>query len=853
MTDPPPASILIVDDEQRNRKLLQALLKPEGYITRCAADGEEALASVAETPPDLILLDIMMPGMDGYEVTARLKANPVTAHIPIIMVTAHIDRDARLAGLAAGAEDFLTKPVDRAELWLRVRNLLRLKAYADFLQNYGTILERQVDERAADLQRFRAAMDSTADAIMLVSRTSMKFVEVNQTVTTMFGYSREELFRMGPSQLNKNALVTLEDMYDAVIAGLHVNRFTESELRRKDGSHLHVEVHRHAHRSGADWIIVVVMRDITERREAEKRLHRMAHFDALTGLPNRTLFFDTLIKTLERASGNGWHLAVLSIDVDHFKNVNDTLGHAVGDDLLRQFGDRLVQCVRIRDTVGRQGGDEFAIILVLEDGQQGASVVAAKIREALRRPFYLQGHEVTVTASIGIAIHPADTADAESLLKYADTAMYRAKQAGRDTSSFFTAQMNTEAMVRLEMETALRKAVENGEFVLYYQPKVNLNSGRIAGLEALIRWQRPGHGLVPPRDFIPLLEETGLIVRVGSWVIATACRQIAAWAASPVGAVAISVNVSGRQFVDGDLDGDVARALQETGIAADLLELELTEGSLMENTGRTIACMRGLKKRGVQISIDDFGTGYSSLAYLRRFPIDKLKIDIAFIRDITRNPDDAAIALAIIRMAHSLKLEVIAEGVETAAQLAYLRRHHCDMIQGYYFSPPVPAEDIERMLLDDKRLPQPAGEAAPPLKSLLLIDDDPDVLATLERLLRQDSYNILLAGSAAEGFDLLALHPVQVILCDQRMPGMGGTVFLEKVKDLYPDTLRIILSGFADLESIMEAINRGAIHRFCTKPVNSVLLRENIREAFRHHALLHQDTRHDEYYAEEVD
>ncbi len=846
MTAPPPASILIVDDEQRNRKLLEALLQPEGYITRSASDGKEALASVAETPPDLILLDIMMPGMNGYEVATHLKSNPATASIPIIMVTAHIDRDSRLAGLAAGAEDFLTKPVDRAELWLRVRNLLRLKAYADFLENYGAILEGQVDERASDLQRFRAAMDATADAIMLVSRTSMRFVEVNNTVTAMFGYSREELFRMGPSRLNDDELTHLEVLYDAVIAGQHVNRFTESELRRKDGSHLHVEVHRHAHRSGADWIIVVVMRDITERKEAEKRLHRMAHFDALTGLPNRTLFFDTLARTLERASGNGWHVAVLNIDVDHFKNVNDTLGHAIGDELLSQFGDRLVQSVRIRDTVGRQGGDEFAVILVLEDGQQGASVVAAKIHAALRPPFHLQGHEVTVTASIGIAIHPADTADAESLLKYADTAMYRAKQAGRDTSSFFTAQMNAEAMARLEMETALRNAVENGEFVLYYQPKVNLASGRIAGLEALIRWQRPGHGLVPPMDFLPLLEETGLIARVGGWVVATACRQIAAWASLPVGPVAISVNVSGRQFIEGDLDGDIAGALLETGIAPDLLELELTEGSLMENTGRTIACMHGLKKLGVQISIDDFGTGYSSLAYLRRFPIDKLKIDIAFIREITRNPDDAAIALAIIRMAHSLKLEVIAEGVETEAQLAYLRRHHCDMIQGYYFSPPVPAADMERMLLDDKRLPLPVGAAALPLKNLLLVDDDPDVLAALERLLRQDGYNILLARSAAEGFELLALHPVQVILCDQRMPNMGGTVFLEKIKDLYPDTLRIILSGYADLESIMEAINRGAIHRFCTKPVNSVLLRDNIREAFRHHALLHLDTRQDE-------
>ena len=848
MNTPAPV-ILIVDDEAQNRKLLEALLQPEGYVTRSVATGKEALSSVAWSRPDLILLDVMMPGMNGYEVARLLKADPITSNIPIIMVTALIDRGARLAGLTAGAEDFLTKPVDRAELWLRVRNLLRLKAYADFLLNYSTILEQQVQERSADLLRFRAAMDTTADAIMLVSRTTMRFVEMNATTCTMFGYTREELFRSGPSRLNDDDGGPLELLYDEVIAGQHAKDFTESVLRRKDGTHMQVEVHRHAHLSGADWIIVVVMRDITERKEAEKRLHHLAHYDALTTLPNRTLFYETLTKTLERAADAGWQIAVLSIDIDNFKTVNDSLGHAIGDELLCQFGDRLVECVRIRDTVGRLSGDEFALILVMDDGQQGATVVAGKIHDAVRVPFLLKGHEVSISVSIGIALHPADDSGAEILLKYADTAMYRAKQAGRDTSRFFTAQMNDEAVARLDMETALRTAVEAGEFVLYYQPKVNLDSGRIAGLEALIRWQRPAHGLVPPKDFIPILEETGLIVRVGSWVIATVCRQIAAWSDAGIGPIPISVNVSGRQFIEGDLESDVTRALRDTGIAADLLELELTEGSLMAHTGRTIASMQALKNLGVQISIDDFGTGYSSLAYLRRFPLDKLKIDIAFVRDITSNPDDAAIALAIIRMAHSLKLEVIAEGVETAAQLAYLRRHHCDLIQGYYFSPPLPMADIEAMMRDDKRLEPPPGEALVPLKTLMLVDDDADMLAALQRLLRQDGYKILMAQSAREGFELLALQPVQVILCDQRMPDMGGTVFLERVKHLYPDTLRIILSGYADLESIMEAINRGAIHRFCTKPLNSLVLRENVREAFRHHALLQDGKLRDEQLA----
>ena len=834
----PAARILIVDDEPQNCKLLETLLRPEGYLTVSAASGEAAFASISQHTPDLILLDVMMPGMDGYQVASRLKASSVTSHIPIILVSALADRSARLAGLDAGAEEYLTKPIDRAELWLRVRNLLRLKAFSDFLKNHSTILEQQVEARATDLLRFRAAMDATADAIFLVSRNSMRFIEINATAVKMLGYTRDELFELGPSQLGAAAPVELEAMYDALIAGHRTNQLSETKLRRKDGSVLQVEVHRHAQRTGTDWTIVDVVRDITERKEAEKRLHHLAHYDALTSLPNRTLLYDNLKKTLAQAVDSDWIVAVLCIDLDHFKIVNDTLGHVIGDELLVQFSNRLVKCVRIRDTVARVGGDEFTLVLVLQNGQQDAAVIANKIREALSAPFDLKGHEVAITASIGIAIHPLDAADSDTLIKYADTAMYRAKQAGRDAYRFFTAEMNAEVSARLDLETALRKAVENEEFVLHYQPQVQLDSGLIVGLEALLRWQRPGHGLVPPKDFIALLEETGLIVRVGAWVIATVCKQIATWIRSSVGPIHVSVNVSGRQFVDRDLYEDVVKAIGDSGIPADLLELELTESSLMVNTGRTIANLDNLKKLGVQISIDDFGTGYSSLAYVRRFPIDKLKIDVSFVRDITTDSDAAAMALAIVRMAHSLKLEVVAEGVETAAQLAYLRRLRCDQIQGYYFSRPLPLPELEEMLRERNSIPVPVSDAGAPLKTLLLIDDEPDVLTVLRRLLCQDGYHILSAQSAAEGFELLAQHSVQVILCDQVMPGMCGTDFLDRVMGMYPDTVRIILSGHNDLESSMDAINRGAIHRFYTKQLDKKILRESVREAFRYHWVL---------------
>jgi len=700
VTPAPASSVLIVDDEERNRKLLQVLLGADGYRTEHAANAEEALIAIARSMPDLILLDVMMPGMNGYELATILKADPITSNIPIIMLTAHVDRSARLLGLKAGAEEFLTKPFEAAELSLRVRNLLRLKVLGDFLKNHATILEEQVQARTADLHRFRAAMDATADAITLVSRATMCFVEVNATACRMLGYEREELFKMGPAQLFADETRQLEQEYDAIIAGGIAYEMKETLVRRRDGSHLLVEVHRHVQRSGADWIIVGVLRDITERKEAEKRLIHMAHYDALTDLPNRTLFFKNLTRILNRAADRGWSGALLCIDLDHFKNINDTRGHALGDELLRQVSHRLIECIRVRDSIARLGGDEFAVILAAHGSQRRAHAVAKRILERLRLPFFVKGSEVTVSASIGIAVFPDDALSAETLVKYADTAMYHAKHAGRDTFRFFTTQMNTDALARLDIETALRKAVDNQEFILHYQPKMQIDGGRVCGLEALLRWQRPGYGLVSPAEFIPVLEDTGLILPVGRWVLEEACRQIAAWRDSPIGRVAVSVNIAGRQFMAGNLEREVIRALESHNVDANLLELELTESSLMANTQSTIKTLQILRNLGVSISIDDFGTGYSSLAYLRRFPVDKLKIDIAFIRGITTNADDAAIVLAIIRMAHTLKLDVIAEGVETTAQLEYLRSHRCDQIQGYYFSRPLPVPELERMLLE---------------------------------------------------------------------------------------------------------------------------------------------------------
>ena len=693
------ATLLIVDDETHVRKLLQILLQNQGYQTQTASSGEEALAMIAQQPPDLILLDIMMPGMDGYEVARHLKTDKATSNIPIIMLSALGEHSARISGLEAGAEDFLSKPVESAELWLRVRNLLRLKAFGDYLKSHSLMLEEQLQQRTIDLERFRSAMDASGDAIFLVNRSSMQLIEFNRRACQVLGYTPEEFLRMTPADLSDQTIEELKGLYDQIIAGTGPIEPAESRIRCKDGSFLEVEVHRQAYKTGDDWIIVGIARDITQRKENDQRMLQMAHYDTLTGLPNRNLFFTTLEMGLTQAALSDWQLAVVTVDLDDFNNVNETWGHLLGDQMLAELAQRLTGCLNVSDTLGRLHGDEFALILMLRQGQADPLQTVERIREVLRLPFQLDGQDTSMTASIGISLYPNDAADAQSLIKQANTARHRAKKIGRDTYRFYTAQMNVEASARQEMENALREAVQQQAFELFYQPKIGLEDGAVCGLEALLRWPRPGQANVSPAVFVPILESMGLITEVGNWVITQVCQKMAEWQRAGQGPLQVAVNVSGQQIIEGDLIASIRQALIDNQIDPHWLEIELTESSLMENTAHTIASLQTLKQLGVKVSIDDFGTGYSSLAYLRRFPIDKLKIDIAFIREVTSNPQDAAIARTIIELAHSLDLQVIAEGVETPEQLAFLTENGCDQVQGYLFSRPLPVPELEKFLL----------------------------------------------------------------------------------------------------------------------------------------------------------
>ena len=473
----------------------------------------------------------------------------------------------------------------------------------------------------------------------------------------------------------------------------------EFRIVRPDGATRWVRLQTFAiqNEAGEIYRTAGMAEDVTERKAAEERLLEMAQSDALTGLPNRKLFHDSLVRALEHACENRWTVGVMFIDLDRFKVVNDTLGHATGDELLQKVASRLIDCVRVRDVVGRLGGDEFGVVLRLENADE-ARVVAAKILHALMEPFNLDGRETFVTASIGITIYPVDSTDPGTLLRYADTAMYRAKDDGRNTYRFFTAEMNARAAERLDLETDLRRALAQHEFVLLFQPKLDLRTSAISGVEALLRWERPGVGLLEPANFMPLLEETGLIVPVGEWVIGEACRQLHAWEEAGVHVVPIAVNLSARQFRHESLTGRITKAILEHCVRSDLLEIEITESLLMSTGGATANVLEVLRAGGTKVAIDDFGTGYSSLSYLKRFPLDAIKIDQSFVRDLTVDADDAAIVLAIISMAHQLGLKVIAEGVETHEQLRFLQANACDQIQGYVFSGPISATGMTALL-----------------------------------------------------------------------------------------------------------------------------------------------------------
>jgi diguanylate cyclase (GGDEF)-like protein len=575
----------------------------------------------------------------------------------------------------------------------------------------------------------------------------------------------------------------------------------------------------------------LTLRHIVEQAALTVRLDHLVTHDALTDLPNRTLLIDRLGQALSNAVRFGRSLALLTIDLVRFRGINENFGHAAGDQVLVEVGRRLAGLVRSGDTVARSGADEFSVILANLDEENDAIILAQRILDRIAEPLAIGARQLSLNACLGIGLYPKDATDSDALFKAADIALDRARQAGKNCFRFFTPEMNEDAALRLRLESDLRQAVEQEALELLYQPQINLINGRICGYEALLRWHHPELGPVSPARFIPLAEEIGLIDRIGAWAIRTACRQNKTWTDAGLPLLPMAVNVSPRQFRHSDLVGIVTQALDDAALPGAGLELEITESALIEHLDQVAHVVTRLKSLGVLLALDDFGTGYSSLSHLSRLPFDKIKIDQAFIRDITTNPINAAIVNATIAMGRSLNMTVLAEGVETEAQLLFLRNRQCEAMQGWLFSKALDPDQLGALIRSGDTLKVGAGETA--AETLLIVDDEQNIINALRRLLRRENYQIIATTSPRDAFDLLARHRVQVIVSDQRMPEMSGTEFLSRVKQLYPDTVRIVLSGYTDLESVTDAINRGAIYRYLVKPWDDEALRAHIREAFR--------------------
>ncbi len=561
--------------------------------------------------------------------------------------------------------------------------------------------------RAERELRMAATVFEHSTAAIMVTDPAGYIVQVNDSFSRLTGYSPADVLDQQPRLLTADRQEA--NQLKHVLASLQHSGSWEGEIlqKRKTGELYPSWVGITAVRDEEGDLVsfVCFFSDISERKASERRIHRLAYYDALTHLPNRTLFQDRLHTALQQAERNGQWVVLMFLDLDRFKPINDSLGHAAGDRMLQEVATRLSACVSQDDTVARMGGDEFTLLLPSQGDREIALKRAIQVAELilgrLARPFTLEGREFFVTASIGVALSPQDGAELSLLMKNADTAMYHAKEMGKNNFQFYQAEMNARALERLELESDLRRALELGEFVLHYQPQFTGDGRRLTGAEALLRWQHPRRGLVPPSEFIPVLEEIGLVAQVGDWLLAEACKQLRSWHKAKVRVPKVSVNLSARQFADGQLGERIAAILYETGIPPACLELELTESILMSDVAEATQILSGLKRLGLAIAVDDFGTGYSSLNYLKQFPIDVLKIDRSFVDGLPHGEQDAQIARAIIAMAHSLNLMVIAEGVESQAQLDFLREHGCDEVQGYLFGRPMPAEQFGMLYASD--------------------------------------------------------------------------------------------------------------------------------------------------------
>ena len=690
----PSVRILVVDDELTARLLMQATLEKSGFQVCLAANGEDALHQIRTHPCDLVMLDVDMPGMNGYRVCAQLRQE-MGNELPIVMVTGMDDHESIEQAFSSGATDFITKPISWKLIGHRVNYLLR--AY------------RVLQDLHASNARNLAILNAIPDLLFEMTLEG-RYLDCHSPHDHLLAAPPDQLLgktvtEVLPPEAASSCLSALREAHEK---GLSIGK--QFELSLPQGTYwFELSVSLKKNSPAQSTTFIVLSRDITSRKEAENKIYRLASFDPTTGLHNRLSFSDRLEREIQRATHQNNKLAVLFLDLDGFKKVNDTLGHSAGDLLLQWVADRLLQVIRPADMVAhdtfleteielaRMGGDEFTVLIPNLQLSEDALIVSHRIHELLRRPFVLEGRNVVLTASIGIAIYPDDGQNAATLLKHADTAMYHAKNSGRDNSQFYSTSLTKEAMRRLTLENNLRTAIAQNEFSLVYQPQLDMASGRIKSLEALIRWNHPTQGLISPADFIPIAEENGLIIPIGEWVLRTACSDMAHWQA--IGhSLRVAVNLSAIQFRDTQLSNRISSILADTQISPQWLELEVTEGALMESNASTLATLTALRKIGMHLSLDDFGTGYSCLSYLKSLPLNNIKVDQSFVHGLPADKDSLAIIRTIISLSKNLGFTVTAEGIETIHQARILHSMGCEILQGYYISKPVLAMEIPNLL-----------------------------------------------------------------------------------------------------------------------------------------------------------
>ncbi|MFQ5509744.1 MAG: putative bifunctional diguanylate cyclase/phosphodiesterase [Leptospirillia bacterium] len=703
MTPPEPTQkplVLVVDDDPQARVLAEESLGRAGFRVSLAANTGEAIEQFSAETPNAVLLDVVMPGDDGIAACRRLRELENGSDVPVVMLTSLDDVSSIEAAYNAGATDFVSKPIQWTSLKHRLHYMLRQFAISEALH--------RSQSRLADAQRIARIGDWGWDLMSNAMNWSDEVYPILGIQPEGFGATCE-------SFLNR---VHTEDR-DHLKQSLSHARETGEPLHQDfriftsagDFRFVHMEAEVLLRPDGVPYRMVGTVQDVTEMRQAQERIRYLDRHDPITGLPNRKRFKSHLTRLMRRKNTSNEKAAVLFVGLDRFKRINDTLGHDTGDTLLREAASRLQRQLShiapnedhgMRATLAHFGGDEFTILLSRIPDSETAEHACRAVLDALSEPFHLGNQDIYITISAGVALYPDHATTPGELIKNADAALRSAKANGKNTCQFYNTDMNIDTSRQLLLESHLQKAVERNELALVYQPKVDTRTSTVMGIEALVRWYHPKLGMVSPFEFIPLAEETGLIVQIGEWVIRQACTQSKAWQDAGLPPVQVSVNLSPRQFWESSLAQRIGEILVETGVDPRHLEVEITEGTFMQNPEATVHTLTALKEMNIDISVDDFGTGYSSLAYLQKFPLDTLKVDRSFVKDVTTNPDSATITRTIITMAHSLGLKVIAEGVETIEQLDFITAEGCHLIQGYLFSPPIEADDVAKILKENR-------------------------------------------------------------------------------------------------------------------------------------------------------